>query len=116
MSAHETCVRGYLCTLDDVPDGGALEVGGETGAAPGVLVLRRGDDAWGYRNVCPHFSIPLDYEPGTFWTYDAQWLMCAHHSAMFRFEDGACVDGPCVGDALTPVPIRIIGRTILKSD
>jgi nitrite reductase/ring-hydroxylating ferredoxin subunit len=33
--------------------------------------------------------------------------MCAHHSAMFRFEDGACMDGPCEGAALTPVVIRI---------
>ena len=30
--------------------------------------------------------------------------MCAHHSAMFRFEDGVCIDGPCQGAALTPVP------------
>ena len=53
---------------------------------------------------------------GTFWTYDAQWLMCAHHSAMFRFEDGVCVDGPCVGHALTPVPIRIVDGAIFKSE
>jgi nitrite reductase/ring-hydroxylating ferredoxin subunit len=34
-------------------------------------------------------------------------LMCAHHSAMFRFEDGLCIDGPCQGAALMAVAIRI---------
>ncbi|RQS60976.1 Rieske (2Fe-2S) protein [Burkholderia sp. Bp8963] len=120
--------RGWLCALDDVPDGGALCVAGAAhDAAPtdadagspdsaDVVVLRRSDEAWAYRNVCPHFSIPLNYEPGTFWTYDAQWLMCAHHSAMFRFEDGRCVDGPCEGAGLTAVPVRIVGRQVFQSD
>ncbi|MGF7132650.1 nitrite reductase/ring-hydroxylating ferredoxin subunit [Paraburkholderia sp. EB58] len=96
-----------LCALEDVPDGGGLELPPECAGAPGIVVLRRGDEAWAYRNVCPHFSIPLNYEPNTFWTYDAEWVMCAHHSAMFRFEDGACMDGPCEGAALRPVVIRI---------
>jgi nitrite reductase/ring-hydroxylating ferredoxin subunit len=103
---------GALCALDDIPDGGALEVPPERPGVAPVVVLRRGEHAWAYRNVCPHFSIPLNYEPNTFWAYDAELLMCAHHSAMFRFEDGVCVDGPCQGAALTPVEIRIDARAI----
>lgn len=103
---------GFLCALDDVPDGGAIEVSIQQA---GVVVVRRGDDAWAYRNVCPHFSIPLNYEPNTFWVYDGEMLMCAHHSAMFRLEDGQCVDGPCQGAALTPVVIRIERRKIFNS-
>jgi nitrite reductase/ring-hydroxylating ferredoxin subunit len=108
--------HGFLCALDDIPDGGALEILAELAGAPGIVVLRRGEDAWAYRNSCPHFSIPLNYEPNTFWAYDAQLLMCAHHSAMFRFEDGVCVDGPCEGAALTPVDIRIEQRRIFNND
>ena len=52
----------------------------------------------------------------TFWAYDAELLMCAHHSAMFRFEDGLCIDGPCQGAALTPVAIRIEQRQIFNND
>ncbi|MBN3785923.1 Rieske 2Fe-2S domain-containing protein [Burkholderia sp. Ac-20353] len=126
MNAELAC--GWLCALDDVPDGGALCVAGAvhdtvpadadagTPDSADVVVLRRCDEAWAYRNVCPHFSIPLNYEPGTFWTYDAQWLMCAHHSAMFRFEDGRCVDGPCEGAGLTAVPVRIVGRQVVQRD
>jgi nitrite reductase/ring-hydroxylating ferredoxin subunit len=42
--------------------------------------------------------------------------MCAHHSAMFRFEDGACVDGPCLGARLTAVPIRIENGMVRLDD
>jgi nitrite reductase/ring-hydroxylating ferredoxin subunit len=99
-----------ICTLADVPDGGGHE------AAPAILVLRRGDEVWAYRNVCPHFSIPLNYEPDAFWTYDGGLLMCAHHSAMFRFEDGKCVDGPCMGASLERVPIRIVeGHVVIEA-
>lgn len=107
---------GFLCALDDIPDGGALEIPAEQAGVPGIVLLRRGDDAWAYRNVCPHFSIPLNYEPNTFWAYDPGLLMCAHHSAMFRFEDGLCVDGPCEGAALTPVAICIEQRQIFNHD
>ncbi len=108
--------QGFLCTLDDIPDGGAVEIPADLAGPPGIVILRRGEAAWAYRNVCPHFSIPLNYEPNTFWAYDAELLMCAHHSAMFRFEDGVCVDGPCEGAALTPVAIRIEQRKIFNDD
>jgi nitrite reductase/ring-hydroxylating ferredoxin subunit len=35
---------------------------------------------------------------------------------MFRFEDGACIDGPCLGASLTSVPIRIEGRNVFIDD
>jgi nitrite reductase/ring-hydroxylating ferredoxin subunit len=105
-----TNVNALLCALEDVPDGGGRE------PVPAILVLRRGAQAWAYRNVCPHFSIPLNYEPNTFWAYGSELIMCAHHSAMFRFEDGACVDGPCLGARLTAVPIRIENGMVRLDD
>jgi len=94
--------------LEEIPDGGGCERSFGSGQQRfGVLLLRRGVHVWGYVNQCPHFSIPLNYEPGVFWTYDGEILMCAHHSAMFHFEDGQCFDGPCKGRSLTPVPVRV---------
>jgi len=105
-----------LCPLDDIPDGGGRQVSRDEAGEVAIVVLRRGDRAWAYRNVCPHFSIPLNYEPDTFWAYGGELVMCAHHSAMFRFDDGVCVDGPCLGARLTPIPIRIENRRILIDD
>jgi nitrite reductase/ring-hydroxylating ferredoxin subunit len=96
-----------LCAVDDIPDGGAREV--QFGAGKnvfGVLLLRRGEQVWAYRNCCPHFSIPLNYEPQLFHCFHGEILMCAHHTAMFRVEDGYCYDGPCQGARLDALPLQ----------
>ncbi|MDE3735362.1 Rieske (2Fe-2S) protein [Metapseudomonas resinovorans] len=104
-----------LCTLDAITDGGALALNTELdGRTQALVLVRRGEDVWGYRNRCPHFSVPLDFRPGEFSTYRSQVLMCAHHSALFRFEDGQCIEGPCEGSRLDAVPVRVVeGRVML---
>lgn len=104
-----------LCALDAIADGGALALDAELDGQPQSLVLvRRGREVWGYRNRCPHFSVGLDYRPGEFSTYRGQVLMCAHHSALFRFEDGHCIEGPCAGSRLEAVPVKVVeGRVVL---
>jgi nitrite reductase/ring-hydroxylating ferredoxin subunit len=95
-----------LCRLADVPDGGARVIDEQCVGRP-VVVVRRGDQVWAYVNRCPHFSVPLDFEPGNVSCYRSLVLMCAHHSALFRFDDGMCIDGPCAGAALEAVPVKI---------
>ena len=103
-----------LCAVDDIPDGGGYECGfGPDHDRFLILLLRRGQQVWGYVNRCPHFSIPLSYEPGVLWTYDSEIVMCAHHSAMFRFEDGVCFDGPCAGQHLMRVPVVVKGGWVV---
>ncbi|MBN6731248.1 Rieske 2Fe-2S domain-containing protein [Burkholderia multivorans] len=104
-------MRGFkLCRLSDVPDGGARVIdipqAGESSGGTIVLV-RRGRQVWGYVNRCPHFSVPLDFEPGEVLCYRDRVLMCAHHSALFRFEDGLCIEGPCAGAALDAIGIAV---------
>lgn len=102
-----------LCALSTVPDGGAHVVEAvHFNGVDDVVVLRRGEQAWAYVNRCPHFSVCLDYEPGEVLTYDGTVVMCAHHSALFRFEDGHCIEGPCTGAALTPVAIWVEGGEV----
>jgi nitrite reductase/ring-hydroxylating ferredoxin subunit len=94
-----------LCAAVDIPDDGGREVSYGMHEPLRLLLLRQGQQVWAYENNCPHFSLPLNYEPQTFVTLDGL-VMCAHHTAFFQFSDGLCVDGPCRGAALTPVPIR----------
>jgi nitrite reductase/ring-hydroxylating ferredoxin subunit len=103
-----------VIALATIRDGGACAVEQQNadGSTRSVILLRRGKDVWAYVNRCPHFSQPLDFEPGEFATYDAQILMCAHHSAMFRFEDGVCVEGPCLGHRLDPVEVEVAGENV----
>lgn len=104
-----------LCELAAIADGGALALDAELdGRLQRLVLVRRGLEVWGYRNRCPHFSVGLDYRPGEFSTYRSQVLMCAHHSALFRFEDGQCIEGPCEGSRLDAVPVRVMeGRVVL---
>jgi nitrite reductase/ring-hydroxylating ferredoxin subunit len=89
-----------------VPDGGARVIDAAHADAP-VIVVRRGVRVWAYANRCPHFSVPLDFEPGLVSCYRAQVLMCAHHSALFRFEDGHCIEGPCAGANLDALNVEV---------
>jgi nitrite reductase/ring-hydroxylating ferredoxin subunit len=104
-----------LCRLADLPDGEGREFffGGEPSSLLRLLVVRRGDAVWGYLNCCPHNYIPLNDQPDRFVTFDHEWIICAAHGAVFRYEDGHCEDGPCRGRALEPVPVQVLGGEIL---
>lgn len=94
--------------LEDIPDGGSigLDADPRTGAFR-TMVIRRGGCAYAYRNRCPHRGLPLDFSPGRFLTPDGGHIMCTNHVALFRIEDGVCVDGPCPGARLEPVPVEV---------
>jgi nitrite reductase/ring-hydroxylating ferredoxin subunit len=96
-----------LCRVEEIPDQSGWEVCFGSGKENfKILLLRQGQLVWSYLNFCPHFSLPLNYQPQTFVTLDGL-IMCAHHTAFFNFDDGRCVDGPCVGDGLIPLPCFI---------
>ncbi len=102
-----------LCEMAEIPDQGGREIAfGEGRENFKVLLLRRGAQVWSYLNYCPHFSLPLNYEPQTFVTLDGL-IMCAHHAAFFNVDDGRCVDGPCVGDGLVPLPSHVSGGVVI---
>jgi len=72
-----------------------------------VFVVRRGDEVRAYLNNCPHTGAPLDWVPDQFLSLDSKHIQCAMHGALFRWNDGKCIAGPCAGDALTAVPARV---------
>jgi nitrite reductase/ring-hydroxylating ferredoxin subunit len=103
-----------LGTIDEIPDGGGREVVfGEGRDAFRVLLLRRGDSVFAYRNRCPHFYLPLNDAPQRFLTVAGPRVVCSHHNAEFRFEDGRCMDGPCTMSGLAPFPLRREGDRLL---
>jgi nitrite reductase/ring-hydroxylating ferredoxin subunit len=104
-----------LCDVSDVPDEGGREIVFGTDREPlRILLLRQGAAVWGYENNCPHFSLPLNFDPQVFVTLDGM-VMCAHHTAFFKFEDGSCVDGPCAGAGLTPIAVQCRdGQVVLE--
>ena len=78
-----------------------------------MVVFRMGPSAWGYVNVCPHFWLPLNFLPAKFLISGPGRVMCSHHSAVFRFEDGFCVDGPVKGGHLDAVPVEVVDNSVI---
>lgn len=107
-----------LCRIEEIPDGAARGFAVEgPGFAQRIVVARRGDAVYGYVNSCPHALSRLDYTPGAFMDEAGRRLYCAVHGATFRVEDGVCVEGPCLGEALTPARVALVdGRVCLDRD
>jgi nitrite reductase/ring-hydroxylating ferredoxin subunit len=99
-----------LCAADDLADGEARLFAHDE---RGVVLVRDGDAFHAYVNACPHFGIPLDVGRGI--TTFRKHVLCANHYAVFRFEDGACIEGPCLGASLDRIPIVVRdGRVSLE--
>jgi nitrite reductase/ring-hydroxylating ferredoxin subunit len=97
-----------VCRLDEIEDPGSK---GVTVSSPAglqdIFIVRLDGDAHGYLNSCPHTGAPLDWTPDRFLNLDDSYIQCAMHGALFRIEDGRCIAGPCNGDRLTRVPVRV---------
>lgn len=103
-----------LCALEEITEGGSKEVVFGMGhEAFRVLLLRAGAGVAAYHNCCPHFSLPLNYEPDIFHIFDGEVLMCAHHTAMFKIATGECFDGPCAGARLAAVPVAVVNEKVV---
>jgi nitrite reductase/ring-hydroxylating ferredoxin subunit len=97
-----------LGPLDLIADGGArnfvLQM--KAGRFHG-FVVRRGRAVFGYVDRCPHAGLPLTQVLDDYLTPDGALIACAWHGALFEVETGACVGGPCMGQALTAWPVAM---------
>ena len=104
-----------LCRLDELEDpGGRGFEARETGVPWDFFIVRKQGTVYGFRNSCPHTGVQLDWMPHRFLDPDGGFIQCATHGALFRVHDGVCLRGPCAGQSLTPVSVRVIdGRVVL---
>jgi nitrite reductase/ring-hydroxylating ferredoxin subunit len=77
------------------------------------FVINHGRGYYAYVNRCPHVGTPLDLWPNDFLSEDGRALICATHGAVFEPATGRCTDGPCLGDTLTPLPLRRDGDDLV---
>ncbi len=102
-----------LCRLEDIADGGARGFSGPPGSFTGLFAVRRGERVFVYVNVCPHIGTSLNLLPDRFLSADGSRVVCVTHGAEFRIEDGRCLAGPCLGQALQSVPTRLADGLVL---
>jgi nitrite reductase/ring-hydroxylating ferredoxin subunit len=103
-----------LCALADIADPGAKGFVFREGEALFMgFVVRVGDEAHGFIDRCPHAGFPLATFDGRYLTREGDLILCSTHGALFRRGDGACIAGPCAGQALTPWPVRIADGAVM---
>jgi nitrite reductase/ring-hydroxylating ferredoxin subunit len=97
-----------LGPLDELPDGSAREyVFGRGVSAFSMFVVRKGMQVYGYLNICPHYSQPLNYRSDQFLNETGAHIRCTMHFAEFRIEDGFGILGAAENCWLDPVPVEV---------
>ncbi len=105
-----------LCALSDLADPGARGFHFRAGDQLFLgFVVRQGETVRGYEDRCPHAGMPLSMAPHRYLTAGGDLILCASHGALFRLSDGACVGGPCAGQALTPWPVEVMATDVMSA-
>jgi nitrite reductase/ring-hydroxylating ferredoxin subunit len=106
-----------ICRLSDIEDPGArgFTIGQGDWPLRG-FVVRVGDEAHAYVNRCPHARHPLNLAPNRFLTPRGELILCSSHGALFDKRTGFCVAGPCAGQSLETVDVRIEAGFVILAD
>src|SRR3989475_632219 len=104
----------WRCAAASVPPGRTttfrLECGGRRVSG---FVVNFDGGYHAYLNRCAHVGTPLDLWPNEFFTEDGRGLICSTHGAIYEPATGLCTAGPCVGDRLSRLPLRVDRDTLV---
>jgi nitrite reductase/ring-hydroxylating ferredoxin subunit len=115
--AQQIDVERVICRLDDIDVSGARGFAIGTGDWPlRGFVVRINDEVRGYINHCPHAGHPLNLRPHRFLTPDSTLILCSSHGALFEKLTGLCVAGPCAGQYLRAVPLKVESGFVMLAD
>ena len=94
----------FICALDTLQEKQSFGF-----RAPNVegFVVIKDKNVFGYRNVCPHIGMNLEFQEHRFLDADHAFIQCSMHGALFEIENGLCVHGPCLNQALAPLRIQV---------
>ena len=109
----------YLCDFDELKDRSARGFDPERSGKDTVFVVRKAEGVFAYRDECPHYqgSTSLPWRKDAYLDSAAETIVCAAHGAEFEIETGLCIHGPCIGESLTSVPLRVTsdGKILIAS-
>jgi nitrite reductase/ring-hydroxylating ferredoxin subunit len=100
-----------VCAIGDIAVDFAIVVAlGRGSGGLEIIVVRDAAGVRGFVNVCPHNPLPLNID-SRIYSHD-QHVHCDHHFAKFRFSDGMCTAGACIGEGLAPVALHVEGTRV----
>ena len=115
--AREFDVERVICRLSDIDSPGSrgFTIGRGDWPLRG-FVVRTDDNVWGYVNRCPHAGHPLNIVPHGFLTAGREAILCSSHGALFDRQSGFCMAGPCSGQSLQSVALKIEAGFVMLAD
>lgn len=109
----------YLCNLDELAENSAKGFDPTGQGKNTMFVVRKGSKLVAYKDACPHYqgSTTLPWRKDAYLDSKAEFIVCAAHGAEFEIDSGLCVQGPCIGESLLGVALRIEsdGRVFLEN-
>ncbi|WP_216350668.1 Rieske (2Fe-2S) protein [Paraburkholderia fungorum] len=98
----------FLTHLDALSEPGARGFDPHGAGHDTIFVVRRAGAVYGWRDACPHYGdTPMAWRKDAYLNARGTRVVCHAHGAQFEMDSGACVLGPCLGQTLTPVRIRV---------
>jgi len=72
-----------------------------------MLLLRSGPDVSAFANRCAHLGVPLAARQDQLMYKPHTSLTCNVHYARYRWSDGVCDRGDCLGERLIKIPVLV---------
>jgi len=72
-----------------------------------AFAIKKDGEIYAYINSCPHIGVELNWQENQFLDSEGELIQCSTHGALFLINSGECVSGPCAGQCLQPVKLRI---------
>jgi len=105
---EETLPR--LCHLSELPKGAARGFDPQRRGYDTMFVVRIGDALHAWRDACPHYgNTPMAWRKDRYLNAAGDRIVCNAHGAQFDIASGECLLGPCLGQFLRPVGVRVSG-------
>ena len=102
-----------LARLETLADPCAIVIDIEhEGSRHSLILTRSGETIAAFRNRCPHAGYPLQRADGAILLQQNRYIVCGAHAASFTL-DGQCAGGPCNGEALERVDVRVQDGAVL---
>jgi len=95
-----------LCKFSEIGEHGKEIALRDSSGTVYIMLFQHKGEVRAFLNVCPHQGRPLNLAPDRFLFTPEGSLMCPHHGACFRIENGECIDGPCKGSMLRKVEVK----------
>lgn len=96
-----------LCDFDQLRDGASRGFNPRGTGRDTMFVVRQGHALYAWLNACPHHGTTMPWRRHAYLNAAGDRIVCSAHGALFEIDTGRCTLGPCLGQALTRVPVFV---------